>query len=319
VSGAGTGKGLLARSINRIAYGREPHAVTGGFNTDELDKRIASELMDGSPCLFLDNLNNINLKSDLLASAITERPAKVRVLGKSQMVMLNPTALVVLTGNGLTVSEDLARRFIEVNLDARMEDPESRAFKTDIQAQVLASRASLLAAVLTVWRWGRVEAQEPGMPLGGFEQWSSWVRDPLMALGCHDPVARVQETKQRDTRRQEIGEAFGQWDQVHGHRPVTADALDVSIKRILDPQDRGRQYLAAKLARLVGTRVAGRVLTRQAGVGRWSAATYALETTTPPEPHSEDRERMNSRAEWPGPDDPYDPYADGKEAWRARL
>ena len=33
-----------------------------------------------------------------------------------------------LTGNGLTVSEDLARRFVAVDFDARTEDPEARPF-----------------------------------------------------------------------------------------------------------------------------------------------------------------------------------------------
>jgi hypothetical protein len=56
-SGAGAGKGLLARCICIIAFGHEPHAVTGGATAEELEKRIAAELMQGSPCLFLDNLN----------------------------------------------------------------------------------------------------------------------------------------------------------------------------------------------------------------------------------------------------------------------
>lgn len=89
MSGAGAGKGLLARCISIIAFGREPHAVTGGANAEELEKRIAAELIEGSPALFLDNLNNTAFKSDLLASAITERPARVRLLGRSQMVPLN--------------------------------------------------------------------------------------------------------------------------------------------------------------------------------------------------------------------------------------
>ena len=109
-------QGAFARCICIIAYGREPHAVTAGSTSEELEKRIAAELMEGSPALFLDNLNNTAFKSDLLASAITERPAKVRVLGRSQMVPLNACAFVILTGNGLTVSEDLARRFMAIEL-----------------------------------------------------------------------------------------------------------------------------------------------------------------------------------------------------------
>ena len=82
MSGAGAGKGLLARCICIIAFGREPHAVTAGATAEELEKRIAAELIEGSPALFLDNLNNTAFKSNLLASAITERPARVRLLGR---------------------------------------------------------------------------------------------------------------------------------------------------------------------------------------------------------------------------------------------
>ena len=97
LSGAGAGKGLLARCICIIAFGREPHAVTARANTEEVEKRIAAELIEGSPALFLDNLNNITFKSDLLASVMTERPARVRLLGRSQMATLNTSAFVVLT------------------------------------------------------------------------------------------------------------------------------------------------------------------------------------------------------------------------------
>src|SRR6516164_6755216 len=147
MSGAGAGKGLLARCISIIAFGREPHAVTGGTNVEELEKRIAAELIEGSPALFLDNLNNTAFRFNLLASAITERPARVRLLGRSQMVPLNASAFVILTGNGLTVSEDLARRFVAVDFDARTEDPEARPFKNNIRVEVTNRRKELLAAL----------------------------------------------------------------------------------------------------------------------------------------------------------------------------
>lgn len=165
--------------------------MTAGATAEELEKRIAAELIEGSPALFLDNLNNTAFRSDLLASAITERPAKVRLLGRSQNVLLNPSAFVILTGNGLRVSEDLARRFIGVDLDPRTEDPEARPFKTDIRTEARARRKELLAALLTIWRWGKVTPDiEGGRPLGSFEQWGRWVRDPLRALGCRDPGER---------------------------------------------------------------------------------------------------------------------------------
>ena len=231
MSGAGAGKGLLARCMCIIAFGRDPHAVTSGATAEELEKRIAAELMGGSPALFLDNLNNTAFRSDLLASAITERPARVRLLGKSQMVLLNASAFVIMTGNGLSVSEDLARRFIAVEFDPRTEDPEARPFKTDIRAEVRERRTELLAALLTIWRWGRLATDiKRGLPLGSFEQWCRWVRDPLLALGCQDPVERVSEAKARDGRRQEIGDLFTLWWEKHGDRPVAVSQLDPTVK-----------------------------------------------------------------------------------------
>jgi hypothetical protein len=280
VSGAGAGKGLLARCICIIAFGREPHAVTAGANAEELEKRISAELIEGSPALFLDNLNNTAFRSDLLASAITERPARVRVLGRSQMVPLNACAFVILTGNGLTVSEDLARRFVAVDLDARTEDPELRPFTTDIRVEVTQRRTELLAALLTIWRWGRIATNmKVGMPLGSFAQWCRWVRDPLLALGCQDPVGRVSEAKQRDARRQAVADLFAIWWDKHHDHPVKVSQLHEEVRRALDPQGHSRQYVSSQVEKLAGTRMAGFVLTRQAPAGKWGAATYALERT----------------------------------------
>lgn len=112
ISGAGTGKGLIARAIALIAFGVMPRAFTCGPDRQELDKRLAAELVEAAPMLFLDNVNGTALRSDTLASVMTERPARVRILGQTRMVELNSAAFIVITGNGLSVSEDLARRFL---------------------------------------------------------------------------------------------------------------------------------------------------------------------------------------------------------------
>ena len=324
ISGAGAGKGLLARCICIIAFGREPHAVTGGGTPDELEKRIAAELIEGSPALFLDNMNNVTLRSDILASAITERPARVRLLGRSQMVPLNASAMVILTGNGLTVSEDLARRFLAVDLDPGTEDPEARRFTTDIRLEVTKNRDRLLAAALTIWRWGRIRPDLPaGRPLGSFEQWSRWVRDPLLALGCKDPAERVGEAKERDGRRQVITDLFLMWWTKHGNKPMPVADLHEDVKSIIDPQRRGRQFQASYLAKLVNTRIAGFILTRQAAAGQWGVATYALEKVEADETHRGHRGHRPEKsipdptssgadghpALWLRSDAPYAPYA----------
>ncbi len=278
VSGAGSGKGLLVRAINAIAFGQQPRAFTMGGERYELDKRLAAELIEGQPALFLDNANGTALRSDTLASVLTERPARVRLLGQTRMVCLNSTSFVAITGNGLSVTEDLARRFIYCELDARCEDPESRPFATGFLENITSNRPELLGAVLTIWRFGRHHAAnlDRGKPLGSFETWAEWCRDPLLTLGCCDPVERIDLLKSKDHRRQRVAELFATWWQYHGSSPLTANDLDYRVKAIVDPQGRGRQYLAVVIGGLAGTRAAGFVLTRQPSAGRWTATTYAL-------------------------------------------
>ena len=285
LSGAGSGKGLLVRAISTIGFGISPRAFTAGSDRHELDKRLAAELVEAQPVLFLDNANGIALRSDAIASVLTERPARIRILGQTRMVPLNSTAFIAITGNGLTVTEDLARRFIACELDARCEDPESRPFAAGFLDDVEDRRAVLLTALLTIWRWGRQNSStlSKGKPLGSFETWAEWCRDPLLALGCCDPIERIESLKARDPRRQRIAELFSAWWEHHGDKPVTAHSLADPVKAIADAQGRGRQYLATYVAGLAGTHAGGFVLTRHEAAGKWSPATYVLRKSEPGE------------------------------------
>lgn len=281
-SGAGTGKGLLARAVSALAFGTSPQAITAGGNAEEFDKRISAALIGASETLFLDNMNGAVLKSDVLASVLTERPCQVRVLGKSKMLPLNASTLVLITGNGLTLSEDMVRRCLLIELDAGLEDPEQRPFKNNLVQDILANRGDLLKAALTIWRWGRVSGEtiRVGRPLGSYDDWARWVRDPLLTLGCCDPVARMALNKANDPRRQNIVEIFDAWWAAHENNPVKVSDLSPEVKAIVDPQNRGRQNLVSKIRKLDGTRAAGFVLTRKSPDGRWTADTYQLFRTS---------------------------------------
>src|SRR5262249_30398873 len=144
--------------------------------------------------------------------------------------------------------------------------------------EIMRRRPELLTAILTIWRYGRQNNTdiERGKPLGSFETWAEWCRDPLLALGCRDPVERIEILKSRDPLRQRISELFKVWWAHHGSTPMTVNDLAQPVKAVVDPQMRGRQYLAAAINKLAGTRAAGFVLSRQPSAGRWTPATYAL-------------------------------------------
>jgi hypothetical protein len=194
---------------------------------------------------------------------------------------LNSTAFIAVTGNGVSMSEDLARRFTVCELDARCEDPEQRPFATDFLRTIESRRAELLSATLTIWRWGRQHAAElrPGRPLGSFEQWAEWCRDPLLALGGRDPVERIDEIKSDDPHRRRIVELFETWYAHHGDKPVRAKAIAEPVRALLDPQGRGRQFVAARLMQLTSTYAGSFVLTRVKAAGKWGTGTYSLVRT----------------------------------------
>jgi putative DNA primase/helicase len=282
LSGAAVGKGLLARALSLIAFGSVPHAFTMDSNRDELDKRLVAALLEARPFIFLDNVNGVALRSDTLASVMTERPAHVRILSVSRMATLNSAAFICVTGNGLTMTEDLVRRFLLSELDARCEDPEQREFQTGFLEQIERRRSELLAAALTIWRWGRQTSPQltRGRSLGSFERWAQWCRDPLLALGCPDPVERVRALKGRDTGRQRVAEILELWWASHRSAAMKVADLADPLKNTIDPQGRSRQHLVSAVQKLAGTRAAGFVLTRQEPAGRWGTAAYRLVQTS---------------------------------------
>jgi putative DNA primase/helicase len=267
LSGAGTGKGLLVKAICIIASGVRPSAFTSGHDAEELDKRLTAALTEARPAAFLDNFNSKNLTSDILASVLTENPAMVRVMGHTKNVPLHTRTFIGVTGNSVQIAEDMARRWLNTHLDARMENPEQRSFPPGFLDRVFAERANLLAAALTIWRWGRQSQLKPGKSLGSYEVWAQWCRDPLLALGMRDPVDRIAEIKAADPKRRALIAIFDQWWTSHGDALVKGQGLDHEvIKLIPNATTRegavSRQKVAGFLAAHDGTRVGGYALSK---------------------------------------------------------
>jgi putative DNA primase/helicase len=287
-SGSGTGKGLAVRFLCIVANGVGPSAFTSGHDANEFDKRLTSALIEAHPAVFLDNFNNKELKSDTLASALTENPAMVRVFGQTKMVPLHTRTFVSIIGNGLEIAEDMARRVLKCHLDAKMENPEERKFEPGFLDRVSEARPAVLSDVLTVWRWGRQTVLKPGKPLGSFERWAQWCRDPLLMLGCRDPVERIAEIKANDPRRRALADFFEVWWVAHGDNVVRANEVASEVIEAIDEKacrkgdgslQYSRQRVASYIRSLAGTRVGGYVFTKLAddGVHTRPVAQYRLQ------------------------------------------
>jgi hypothetical protein len=163
----------------------------------------------------------------------------------------------------------MARRTLKTDLDAKMENPEQRKFSPGFLQSVHDNRGQLLSDALTIWRWGRQNPIDAGLPLGNYETWALWCRDPLLALGCSDPVDRIAAMKAADPRRAKLRAVFNQWSIVHRDNKIKGTELADSVLELIDEQSTrkadgsfkyNRRRVAAFLARHAGTCVAGYTL-----------------------------------------------------------
>jgi hypothetical protein len=163
------------------------------------------------------------------------------VLGLSRQVDVPTSALFAATGNNLILEGDLTRRSIRCELDAKVERPELREFAVNPKTVFRQRRGELVSAALTILRAGRVAELKPiSPPLGGFEMWSSWVRNPLQWLGCADPCDSMERLYQGDPARESHEvmivtwrDHFGLGTEFHAQQLIDRSLLNQDLRTAL--------------------------------------------------------------------------------------
>jgi putative DNA primase/helicase len=223
----GTGKSYLADLASEIATGERCAVVAFSPSPEETEKRVVGAALAGHPIIALDNASG-TIEGDLLCQ-ITERPLlQLRPLGTSKQIRAANTFTVLANGNNAVVADDMVRRTIECRLDANMESPETRSFKSNPLARIRQSRGAYIAACLIIAR-AYICAGMPGrLPLlASYEAWSDLARSPLVWLGRADPVASMASLRSLDPARQARAAVFKAWAEElgTGGSYLTADLI----------------------------------------------------------------------------------------------
>jgi putative DNA primase/helicase len=209
---SGTGKSYLVDVIAHIVHGRWCPVISfQSEQKEEMEKRIGALLLEGVSIISLDNLTD-NLEGQILCM-MTERPlVKVRILGLSEQPECEWRGTLFATGNNVQLVGDMTRRGLICNLDAVVEQPETRKFKFDPIAAVLEDRGKYLAAALTISRAYKVAGKPvPCSPIGSYGGWSRFVREPLIWLGLEDPVKSMEQARREDPNRNAAQRLVAQW------------------------------------------------------------------------------------------------------------
>lgn len=209
---SGSGKSYLADIASMIAIGDRCPARSASSNPEETEKRLVAAVLSGLPIIVLDNCVD-TLESPTLCQ-ITERPRlQIRPLGKSDDIPVWNTFTVFANGNNAAIGGDMVRRTIQCVLDANVENPEEREFRTDPVAMIKADRGAHVAAALTIVR-AYICAGKPRQvkPLPSYEHWSDLIRSALVWLGWPDPVSTMADTRRADPVRMERAIVFSAWE-----------------------------------------------------------------------------------------------------------
>jgi hypothetical protein len=230
----GTGKGLLTEVAATIVTGKTAPVMVLPSDGDELEKRVTSALLEGTTYLLLDNVTQ--LRSPVLAAAITSSVWRGRRLGQSQMIEVPNTSTWVATGNNVELSDEIARRIIPIRLDPGVERPEDRKnFRhPNLKAYVLANRSTLVRACLSLIQvWVNEGMPQGKEKLGSFETWCSVMGGILSVSGVSGFLSgRERLYADADAGTREWSVLLELWFEVHGLNTVTAkDILALTKER----------------------------------------------------------------------------------------
>jgi putative DNA primase/helicase len=210
---AGTGGSYLQDLVASIAIGeRCPVMSLMPGDDKENEKRLQSAALTQQPIIALDNLSR-TLMGDFLCQLIERPQVQVRRLGRNDdLVSVANSAFLMANGNNLIIGADTVRRVVQISLDADMENPETRSFKRNPVAEVLADRGRYVAAILTIAR-AYVVAGRPGRlsPLASFEDWSDLVRSAITWLGWPDPLQSASKVRAEDPIRNALLAVVSAW------------------------------------------------------------------------------------------------------------
>ena len=180
-----------------------PH--TKGKDDEETRKRLFTTLRSGCRALVWDNVTGI-FDSASMAAFLTADAMVDRVLGKSESIRIPNRALLILTGNNLSLAGDLPRRIIICRIDPETDQPFARQFDVDPLQWVMEHRTALLSAACTLIRarFTFMTNPAPGR-LASFEDWDDLVRQTVVWADTAlrpgefgDPMDLVREAQAAD-------------------------------------------------------------------------------------------------------------------------
>jgi hypothetical protein len=153
-------------------------------------KAITTTVREGSLSLFLDNIKDRRLSSAALEAFLSSPEWKDRLLGKNENFVGPNLATVFATMNGGTISSDMRRRSLFVELHLAEERAEDRLWIRPLSnPKLLELRPRILAACWALIKnWAAKGRPQPSRSHSAFPEWACVVGGAVEAAGFCCPL-----------------------------------------------------------------------------------------------------------------------------------
>ena len=231
----GSGKTLVARCTGVLTTGKDPDIWphTAGRDDEEIRKRLFTALLSGARAVVWDNIIG-TFDSAAMASLLTSDAYCDRVLGKSEAASVPNRALILMTGNNISLAGDMPRRVLVCRIDPQTDRPFAREFDLDPLAYCLENRQEMIAAALTLIRFYLSSGTtRPGAGrMASFEKWDDWVRQTILYIkqqlmpdSFGDVMDQVQANQASDPEQEALGALLQAWYIVFDEERVTVSEV----------------------------------------------------------------------------------------------
>jgi Bifunctional DNA primase/polymerase, N-terminal/Primase C terminal 1 (PriCT-1) len=182
----GAGATLLASCAVVPVLGSMPSGVAPNEDA-EMRKTLTATLREGRTVLVIDNVKGrIDLPS--LEAFTTAHIWRDRMLGSNESFEGVNNVTTFITANGVTITEDLRRRILFVELHLSVERPEDRVFKRKLDETILrAMRPRILAACWAVIKHWDAQGRPQASRTHSFPSWDSVIGGIVESAGFGCP------------------------------------------------------------------------------------------------------------------------------------
>lgn len=193
-----SGKSTLT-GLSHILAGEKPWTIKFGKDAEANSKILISALISGRSVIEFDNIGNgWDVNDPSLNRYITSEEYGDRVLQKSLILTFPTDRMIVLNGNGLTLSHDMASRSVIMNLDPMRSRADGKEFEIELHAWAAEKQFDLVKAALTVARYGAQRQMGRGESTTRFDKWEQVVAHPIRLAGEGDPTATLRANRVQD-------------------------------------------------------------------------------------------------------------------------